>query len=202
MPLVGYLATRGGMNIAIVTAAGTLGSLVGTLPWYYLGKRLGHVGVRRFAARHARWLTMHPSDVDAASERFKRHGNASVLVGRLIPTVRTLISVPAGVANMPMGRFLLFLPSGRSCGRRRWRWRAICSARPTRRCLTISIRFLQQSWWGSSVSTFIASRLLRRSVSDRIACFSWGGIEHHSPSRRAARRIHFGATDRLGSRTQ
>jgi membrane protein DedA with SNARE-associated domain len=102
MPLVGYLATRGGMNIAIVIAAGTLGSLVGTLPWYYLGKRLGHAGVRRFAARHGRWLTMHPSDVDAASERFKRHGNASVLVGRLIPTVRTLISVPAGVADGPV----------------------------------------------------------------------------------------------------
>lgn len=112
MPLAGYLATRGDMNIALVIVAGTVGSLVGTLPWYYLGKRLGHDGVRRFAARHGRWLTMHPSDVDAASERFKRHGNASVLVGRLIPTVRTLISVPAGVANMPMGRFLLFSTVG------------------------------------------------------------------------------------------
>lgn len=112
MPLAGYLATQGDMNILSVIAAGTMGSLLGTLPWYYLGRRLGHDGVRRLASKHGRWLTMSPSDVDAASERFKRHGKASVLVGRLIPTVRTLISVPAGVANMPLGSFLLFSAVG------------------------------------------------------------------------------------------
>lgn len=74
MPLAGYLATRGDMNILVVTGAGTVGSLAGTLPWYYLGKKLGHDGVRRLASEHGRWLTMKPSDVDAASERFKRHG--------------------------------------------------------------------------------------------------------------------------------
>jgi len=112
MPLAGYLATQGEMNILWVIASGTMGSLLGTLPWYYLGRRLGHDGVRRLASTHGRWLTMSPSDVDAASERFKRHGKASVLVGRLIPTVRTLISVPAGVANMPLGSFLLFSAVG------------------------------------------------------------------------------------------
>ncbi|MEB2846695.1 DedA family protein [Rhizobiales bacterium RZME27] len=112
MPLAGYLATQGDMNIVWVILAGTVGSLIGTLPWYYLGRRLGHEGVRRLASRHGRWLTMTPSDVDGASERFKRHGKASVLVGRLIPTVRTLISVPAGVANMPIGSFLLFSAVG------------------------------------------------------------------------------------------
>ena len=112
MPLAGYLATRGDMNILVVIGAGTIGSLLGTLPWYYLGRRLGHDGVRRLAENHGRWLTMSPSDVDAASDRFKRHGNWSVMLGRLIPTVRTLISVPAGVANMPLGRFLLFSSIG------------------------------------------------------------------------------------------
>jgi membrane protein DedA with SNARE-associated domain len=112
MPLAGYLATRGDMNIFIVIAAGTVGSLLGTLPWYYLGRRLGHDGVCKLASRQGRWLTMRPSDVDAASERFKRHGKASVVIGRLIPAVRTLISVPAGVANMPMGQFLAFSAIG------------------------------------------------------------------------------------------
>lgn len=112
MPLAGYLATRGDMNIFVVIGAGTVGSLIGTLPWYYLGRRLGHHGVRRLAEEHGRWLTMSPSDVDAASDRFKRHGNWSVMLGRLIPTVRTLISVPAGVANMPLGQFLLFSSIG------------------------------------------------------------------------------------------
>lgn len=106
MPLAGYLATRGDMNIFVVIATGTIGSMLGILPWYFLGRRLGHAGVREFASRHGRWLTMTASDVDAAAGRFKRHGAVSVLVGRLIPTVRTLISVPAGVANMPIGRFL------------------------------------------------------------------------------------------------
>ncbi|MGI2034600.1 DedA family protein [Rhizobium panacihumi] len=106
MPLAGYLATRGDMNIFVVIASGTMGSMLGILPWYFLGRRLGHKGVRKFASRHGRWLTMTASDVDAAADRFKRHGAISVLFGRLIPTVRTLISVPAGVANMPVGRFL------------------------------------------------------------------------------------------------
>lgn len=112
MPLAGYLAARGDMNIFVVIGAGTVGSLLGTLPWYYLGRRLGHHGVRRLAENRGRWLTMSPSDVDAASDRFKRHGNWSVMLGRLIPTVRTLISVPAGVANMPLGQFLLFSSIG------------------------------------------------------------------------------------------
>jgi membrane protein DedA with SNARE-associated domain len=112
MPLAGYLATQGDMSIVTVIVAGTVGSLLGTLPWYYLGRRLGHDGVRRLAVKHGRWLTMSPSDVDAASERFKRHGKSSVLLGRLIPTVRTLISVPAGVANMPLIGFLLFSTIG------------------------------------------------------------------------------------------
>jgi membrane protein DedA with SNARE-associated domain len=112
MPLAGYLAARGDMNIFVVIGAGTVGSLLGTLPWYYLGRRLGHHGVRRLAEEHGRWLTMSPSDVDAASDRYKRHGNWSVMLGRLIPTVRTLISVPAGVANMPLGQFLLFSSIG------------------------------------------------------------------------------------------
>lgn len=112
MPLAGYLATRGDVNILVVIGAGTIGSLLGTLPWYYLGRRLGHDGVRRLAENHGRWLTMSPSDVDAASDRFKRHGNWSVMLGRLIPTVRTLISIPAGVANMPLGQFLVFSSVG------------------------------------------------------------------------------------------
>ncbi len=112
MPLAGYLATQGDMNILTVIAGGTVGSLLGTLPWYYLGRRLGHEGVRRLAKKHGRWLTMSPSDVDAAADRFKRYGNSSVLLGRLIPTVRTLISVPAGVSNMPLGQFLVFSSIG------------------------------------------------------------------------------------------
>lgn len=112
MPLAGYLTTQGEGSLLVVIAAGTVGSLLGTLPWYYLGRRLGHDGVKRIANRYGRWLTMSPLDVDAATERFRRHGRSSVLIGRLIPTVRTLISVPAGVSGMPLGQFLLFSAVG------------------------------------------------------------------------------------------
>jgi membrane protein DedA with SNARE-associated domain len=108
MPLAGYLATRGDMSIIVVIVAGTIGSLLGTLPWYFLGRRLGHDGAQALAQRYGRWLTMAPADVDAAADRFRRHGRMSVLVGRLIPTVRTLISVPAGVERMPIFEFLAF----------------------------------------------------------------------------------------------
>jgi len=108
MPLAGYWQRAVTCPIVAVIAAGTVGSLIGTLPWYVLGRRLGHEGVCRLAERRGRWLTMSPEDVDVAAERFKSHGRTSVLVGRLIPTIRTLISVPAGVKKMPLFEFLIF----------------------------------------------------------------------------------------------
>ena len=112
MPLAGYLTSLGEMHILTVIAAGTLGSLCGIVPWYFLGKWLGYDGVRKLAVRHGRWLTMTPADVDSAAEKFARNGKASVLLGRLIPTVRTLISIPAGVAGMPFGQFLVLSAIG------------------------------------------------------------------------------------------
>lgn len=112
MPLAGYLATRGDMSIVTVIAAGSIGSLLGILPWYFLGRVLGEKKLKAFAARHGRWLTMSPSDIETASDRFRRNGRVSVLVGRLIPTVRTLISVPAGIARMPFWQFCAFSAVG------------------------------------------------------------------------------------------
>ncbi|MET0358912.1 MAG: DedA family protein, partial [Pararhizobium sp.] len=62
----------------------------------------------RLAAKHGRWLTLTEADVDAASRRFRENGATAILVGRLIPTIRTLISVPAGIARMPLSTFTVF----------------------------------------------------------------------------------------------
>lgn len=108
LPFAGYVAATGELNVVGVLAAAVAGSLLGALPWYYLGRRLGHGGLQRFAQRHGRLLTMEPEDIDRAQEWFKRHGPSSVAFGRLVPAVRSVISMPAGVAQLPLLKFLLW----------------------------------------------------------------------------------------------
>ena len=112
MPLAGYQATQGNMSIVAVIVSGTIGSLLGVIPWYYAGHYLGERRMKRLAARHGRWLTLSPEDVDQANQWFRRKGARAVLFGRLVPTVRTLISVPAGIAHMPMATFLIYSTIG------------------------------------------------------------------------------------------
>lgn len=112
MPLAGFTAARGELHVGGVLAAGVAGSLLGAVLWYQLGRWLGTRRLKGWAARHGRWLTLGPQDVDAATARFRRHGLQAVLLGRLIPAVRTLVSVPAGVAAMALPSFLLFSAIG------------------------------------------------------------------------------------------
>jgi membrane protein DedA with SNARE-associated domain len=112
MPLAGFTAARGELNVVLVVAAGSAGSLAGALAWYYVGRWLGCEGVRRLAAKHGRLMTVAPHDIDAARGWFKRHGGMAVLFGRLVPAVRTLISLPAGMVEMALPRFLAFSAVG------------------------------------------------------------------------------------------
>lgn len=112
MPLGGFNAAAGREHLLAVIVAGSLGSLAGALLWYWIGRRLGTQRLKRLAARHGRWLTILPEDLDRSNAWFDRHGGSAVLIGRLIPTVRTFISVPAGVARMPMASFLAFTTVG------------------------------------------------------------------------------------------
>lgn len=112
MPLAGFTAARGELNIVLVVIAGTVGSLLGAMPWYYAGKWLGAERLKGWADRHGRWLTVSPDEVDGAVDWFGRHGGKAVLLGRLVPTVRTLISVPAGVTGMALGPFLAYSAVG------------------------------------------------------------------------------------------
>lgn len=112
MPLAGFTAAQGKLNIFFVVISGWVGSLVGALFWYYIGLRVGLDRLKRFAADHGRWLTMTPAEIDTARNWFEKHGGIAVLLGRLLPGVRTLISVPAGIARMPLGLFLLYSTFG------------------------------------------------------------------------------------------
>jgi membrane protein DedA with SNARE-associated domain len=112
MPLAGFTAAEGRLNMVFVVISGGAGSLLGATAWYFIGKWLGLERLKRFAARHGRWLTMTPGDIEGARSWFQRYGSVAVLVGRLVPGIRTLISVPAGIARMPLGRFLIYSSAG------------------------------------------------------------------------------------------
>ncbi|MBC8129969.1 MAG: DedA family protein [Rhizobiaceae bacterium] len=107
MPLAGYKAASGEMSIWTVIVAGSIGSLAGIVPWYYLGYAFGEKRILWLAERYGRWMTMTPEDVEAADRWFRHYGYWAVSFGRLVPTVRTLISVPAGLSRMPFGLFML-----------------------------------------------------------------------------------------------
>jgi membrane protein DedA with SNARE-associated domain len=112
MPMGGFAAARGSLSLPGVVVAGGIGSLAGALFWYGVGRWIGCERLRDFAARHGAWLTLSPAEVDRAQTWFRRHGWLAVLIGRLVPGVRTLISVPAGIAGMPLRPFLLFSAAG------------------------------------------------------------------------------------------
>lgn len=112
MPFAGFVASKGELNVIGVLLAGTAGSVAGALPWYYAGKLLGRERLKRVAEKYGRWLTISPQEVDKSISTFEKHGRATVLMGRLIPAIRTLISVPAGIAEMPLLTFLGFTAAG------------------------------------------------------------------------------------------
>jgi membrane protein DedA with SNARE-associated domain len=112
MPLAGFLASQGTMSIFAVIAAGSLGSLAGTCGWYWLGRHWGHEKVARFVERHGHWLTISPAELERSRRWLSSKGRWSLLVARLVPGVRTLISLPAGAAEVPLGTFLAFSAVG------------------------------------------------------------------------------------------
>jgi membrane protein DedA with SNARE-associated domain len=112
MSLAGYAAARGETSVVLVIIAGTAGSLAGATFWYGLARLVDHEALKRFADRHGRWLTMTRRDIETADDWFDAYGHYAVLFGRLIPTVRTLISIPAGLSEMPLLRFLAFSSVG------------------------------------------------------------------------------------------
>jgi membrane protein DedA with SNARE-associated domain len=112
MPLAGYAASRGSLDVHLVVLAGTAGSLLGALPWYYAGRWLGCRRVERLAERYGRWMAIEPREVRAAERWFCRRGAWAVLFGRIVPGVRSLISLPAGMTAMPVIKLLALSLAG------------------------------------------------------------------------------------------
>ena len=123
MPFAGFLvADNGEMTFPGIVIAGALGSVLGALVIYYVGVWADDLVIRRFIRRYGRYFTVSEQDLDRALSFFHRYGEAIVFFGRLIPIIRSLISLPAGMKRMPLRRFLLFTALGTSI------WTALLSA--------------------------------------------------------------------------
>ena len=108
LPPAGFLAAQGRMNAFLALGAGLLGSLIGAVFNYYLAAILG----RPFLHRYHRFFLLSEAKLDRAEEFFRRHGEISTFIGRLVPVVRQLISLPAGIARMRLDRFVLYTGLG------------------------------------------------------------------------------------------
>lgn len=112
MPLAGFGAADGRYSLPLVIAAGLVGTLLGALFWYMIARRIGDERLRRWADRHGRWITLSGDDIARIERWFCRHGTWAVPLAHLIPGLRTLISIPAGIFAMPPTRFLLLSALG------------------------------------------------------------------------------------------
>ena len=112
MPLGGFYVRSGQLALVPVVLAGLLGTVLGALPWYGIGRLINEQRIEQWLERHGRWIGISPQELHRSRDWFSRHGTALVFWGRLIPGIRTLISVPAGIEMMPFTPFLIWTTAG------------------------------------------------------------------------------------------
>jgi len=112
LPLAGFLTGQNRFSFPIVLFATTLGSLLGALLLYAIGMAAGQRGVRRLFERYGHLALLTPEDLTRSESWFDRYGPVAVFIGRLVPVVRSLVSIPAGYRRMPIGQFLLLTGFG------------------------------------------------------------------------------------------
>ena len=107
MSLAGVAAGQGRLSLGWVIAAGTTGAMLGNILWYLAARALGIVRLRPIIHRYGRWITMSWAEVQRAERWFATHGTFFVFLGRMLPTVRSLVSVPAGLLKMRFKSFFI-----------------------------------------------------------------------------------------------
>jgi membrane protein DedA with SNARE-associated domain len=108
LPLAGYYVDQGNLNFGFVVLAATAGSVFGAVILYYFGQLAGRPAMERWGHR----VRLQQRDFDRADAWFERYGVWVVFFGRLVPGVRSLVSIPAGTSSMPMGQFLVLTTAG------------------------------------------------------------------------------------------
>ena len=109
----GFMTTYTSMNVIGVIVASTLGSVLGAIILYYIGKILNKERLKKIiTSKPGKLLRLKPEDIDKADEWFDTKGNKTVFFCRFIPVIRSLISIPAGMSEMPMKKFLIYTTLG------------------------------------------------------------------------------------------
>jgi len=112
MPIAGLAAARGAMTLWGVILSGTAGAMFGNFFWYLLARVIGIERFRPFIEKHGRWLTLDWPDVEKAERLFGKFGSVVVGLGRMLPTVRSVVSIPAGLLHMRLKSFLFWSTVG------------------------------------------------------------------------------------------
>jgi membrane protein DedA with SNARE-associated domain len=108
MPFSGYLVSVGKFNVILVILAGSIGNLIGSWIAYFVGSRLG----REFVLRYGKYVLLRKSHLELTESYFTKYGDKATFISRLLPAVRTYISLPAGVANMSLKKFSIYTMAG------------------------------------------------------------------------------------------
>ena len=112
LPFAGFVARRGDGSVIVMVLAATIGSVLGALILYAIAAAIGPERIHRFVVRFGRWFGVKENDMVRAEEWFDRRSNISVLVGRCVPLIRSLVSIPAGFRRMKLARFMLLTAIG------------------------------------------------------------------------------------------
>lgn len=112
VPLAGFVSAKGALGFWWVVVAASAGALLGAVGWYAAARSIGNKRLRRWIDDHGHWVTLTCESIDKAQTWFDRHGKWAVFLGRLVPGVRTFVSVPAGFAGMPFLPFILSSAAG------------------------------------------------------------------------------------------
>ncbi len=115
LPLAGSLTLTGNFSLLWITIVGMLGSLTGAFVFYGLGRWLGEGRVRTLISRYGKYAMLTTDDLDKSLQWFDRYGDRVIFFGRMVPIVRSLISIPAGIASMNLVKFILLTVVGTAC---------------------------------------------------------------------------------------
>jgi membrane protein DedA with SNARE-associated domain len=108
MPLAGFTVAQGKMNFWLAVLAGTIGTMLGTYAWYYLGRLVNYERLGSWIDRYGKWMGISVKEIDRVNDWFNKHGRSAVFFGRMVPGIRTLISLPAGMNQMSLSTFTIY----------------------------------------------------------------------------------------------
>lgn len=170
LPLAGFTASRGSMDLLDALVWTTLGSVSGALALYWVGASLGRDRVLAIAARMP---LVKPSDIEKTEAWFLRHGRKTVFFGRMVPLFRSLISIPAGVERMPLGTFVALTTAGSAI------WNT---------AFVMAGYLLGEQWELVETYVGVGSKVVLGLIALAVGVFVWVRLRERRKGRHAARR--------------